>query len=57
DVAMAGNGALAGLVSITAPVGTVTPFYALIIGLVGGVIVVFSVLAFDKIKIDDPVGA
>ena len=57
DVAMAGNGALSGLVSITAPVGTVTPFYALIIGLVGGVIVVFSVLAFDKIKIDDPVGA
>ena len=43
--------------SITAPVGTVTPVFALIIGLVGGVIVVFSVLGFDKIKIDDPVGA
>ena len=57
DVAMAGNGALAGLVSITAPVGTVTPVFALVIGLVGGVIVVFSVLAFDKIKIADPVGA
>ncbi len=57
DVAMAGNGALAGLVSITAPVGTVTPVFALVIGLVGGAIVVFSVLAFDKIKIDDPVGA
>ena len=57
DVAMAGNGALAGLVSITAPVGTVTPVFALVIGLVGGVIVVFSVLAFDKVKIDDPVGA
>ncbi|MGB0994583.1 MAG: ammonium transporter [Acidimicrobiales bacterium] len=57
DVAMAGNGALAGLVSITAPVGTVTPVFALVIGLVGGVIVVFSVLAFDKIKVDDPVGA
>ena len=57
DVAMAGNGALAGLVSIPAPVGTVTPVFALVIGLVGGVIVVFSVLAFDKIKIDDPVGA
>lgn len=57
DVAMAGNGALAGLVSITAPVGTVTPVFALVIGFVGGVIVVFSVLAFDRIKIDDPVGA
>jgi Amt family ammonium transporter len=57
DVAMAGNGALAGLVSITAPVGTVTPVFAFLIGFVGGVIVVFSVLAFDKVKIDDPVGA
>ena len=57
DVAMAGNGALAGLVSITAPVGAVDPWAAFVIGLVGGVIVVFSVLAFDKIKIDDPVGA
>ena len=57
DVAMAGNGALAGLVSITAPVGAVDPWAAFVIGLVGGMIVVYSVLAFDKIKIDDPVGA
>ncbi|NDH75698.1 MAG: ammonium transporter, partial [Actinobacteria bacterium] len=57
DVAMAGNGALAGLVSITAPVGAVDPWAAFVIGLVGGVIVVYSVLAFDSIKIDDPVGA
>ena len=57
DVAMGGNGALAGLVSITAPVGTVEPWAALVIGFVGGVIVVFAVLFFDKIRVDDPVGA
>ena len=57
DVAMAANGALAGLVSITAPVGTVEPWAALVIGFVGGVIVVFSVFFFDRIRIDDPVGA
>ncbi|MEQ8842728.1 MAG: ammonium transporter [Acidimicrobiales bacterium] len=57
DVAMGGNGALAGLVSITAPVGTVEPWAALVIGFIGGVIVVFAVLFFDKIHIDDPVGA
>jgi len=57
DVAMAGNGALAGLVSVTAPVGTVEPWAALVIGLVGGMIVVFAVLSFDRIRVDDPVGA
>ena len=57
DLAMIGNGVLAGLVAITAPVGAVTPVWSVVIGAVGGVLVVFSVLFFDKIKIDDPVGA
>jgi len=57
DVAMIGNGVLAGLVAITAPVGAVTPLMSVVIGAIGGVIVVYSVFFFDKIKIDDPVGA
>ena len=57
DLTMVLNGALAGLVAITAGPDTPTPLYATLIGAVGGVIVVFSILFFDKIKIDDPVGA
>lgn len=57
DLGMSINGALAGLVSITAPCANVTPGSAVLIGLIGGVLVVCSVLFFDKIKIDDPVGA
>ena len=57
DLAMIGNGVLAGLVAITAPCGAVTPVPAFVIGAVGGVLVVFAVLFFDRIKIDDPVGA
>jgi Amt family ammonium transporter len=56
DVGMAGNGAIAGLVAITAPAGFVEYWAAPIIGLIAGVLVVFAVLAIDK-KLDDPVGA
>ena len=57
DLTMALNGALAGLVAITAEPADPTPLLATIIGAIGGVIVVFSIVTLDKIKIDDPVGA
>ncbi|HCS68142.1 MAG TPA: adenylate cyclase, partial [Oribacterium sp.] len=58
DVSMTFNGALAGLVAITAPCDCVTPVGAFFIGLVAGILVVLSVEFFDnKAKIDDPVGA
>jgi Amt family ammonium transporter len=56
DIGMAGNGAIAALVAITAPSGYVDPWAAVIIGGVAGVIVVLGVYAIDKL-IDDPVGA
>jgi Amt family ammonium transporter len=57
DLTMALNGALAGLVAITAEPLTPTPLLATGIGAIGGVIVVFSILGLDRLKIDDPVGA
>ncbi|MDC7219342.1 MAG: ammonium transporter [Spirochaetales bacterium] len=58
DVSMSLNGALAGLVGITAPCGVVSPGAAIIIGLVAGILVVLSVEFIDKVlHIDDPVGA
>ena len=57
DMALVGNGVLAGLVGITAGCGTMNVMGALITGGIAGFIVVYSVLFFDKIKIDDPVGA
>ncbi len=57
DLSMVLNGILAGLVGITAGADQMGPTSSVIIGLVSGVLVVLSVLFFDKIKIDDPVGA
>jgi Amt family ammonium transporter len=57
DLTMALNGALAGLVAITAEPSTPTALQATLFGGLGGVLVVFSILALDKLKIDDPVGA
>jgi len=57
DLSMAMNGALAGLVAITAPCAFVDPWAAIVIGAVGGVIVVLGVLLLDRLQIDDPVGA
>lgn len=57
DLTMALNGALAGLVAITAGPDTPTPLQATLFGAIGGVLVVFSIVALDKLKIDDPVGA
>ena len=57
DLTMILNGALAGLVAITAGPDTPTPVVATLIGAVGGVLVVFSIMMMDKFKIDDPVGA
>lgn len=57
DAGMTLNGALAGLVAITSPCATVTPLSSVIIGALAGILVVLSVLFFDRIKVDDPVGA
>jgi Amt family ammonium transporter len=57
DLTMALNGALAGLVAITAEPSTPSALVATLIGAVGGIIVVFSIVTLDKLKIDDPVGA
>ncbi len=57
DLTMLLNGALAGLVAITAEPSTPTALQATLFGGLGGILVVFSIVALDKIKIDDPVGA
>lgn len=57
DLSMSLNGILAGLVGITAGADSIMPFWAIITGLIAGILVVFSIIFFDKIKVDDPVGA
>jgi len=57
EIGMSLNGALAGLVGITAGCANVSPTSSILIGAVAGVLVVLSVLFFDRIKVDDPVGA
>jgi Amt family ammonium transporter len=57
DIGMTLNGCLAGLVAVTAPCAFITPLDAGIIGGIGGILVVLAVIGFDKVKIDDPVGA
>ncbi|MEH6594281.1 MAG: ammonium transporter [Colwellia polaris] len=57
DLTMALNGALAGLVAITAEPSTATPMQATLFGAIAGIVVVLSIIGLDKIKIDDPVGA
>jgi len=57
DVSIAANGMLAGLVAVTAPVGAIETWAAVVIGGIGGLIVVYSVRFFDRVRVDDPVGA
>ena len=57
DAGMSLNGALAGLVAITAGCANVSPLSSIIIGAIAGILVVFSVIFFDRIRVDDPVGA
>ncbi|MBC8322887.1 MAG: ammonium transporter [Candidatus Marinimicrobia bacterium] len=57
DLSMVLNGSLAGLVGITAGADVIMPMYAVIIGFIAGLLVVLSVIFFDRIRIDDPVGA
>ena len=57
ELSLSLNGALAGLVGITAPCAVVTPGAAIFIGLAAGVLMVYGVIWLDRLRLDDPVGA
>jgi ammonium transporter, Amt family len=57
DIGFAGNGAIAGLVAITAPCAYVDQWAACVIGLIAGILMVSTVVAVDKLRVDDPIGA
>jgi ammonium transporter, Amt family len=57
DIGFAGNGAIAGLVAITAPCAYVDQWAACVIGLVAGILMVSTVVAVDRLRVDDPIGA
>ncbi|MFC1616628.1 ammonium transporter [Candidatus Margulisiibacteriota bacterium] len=57
DLSMIMNGALAGLVAITAPCAFVNPLASILIGAIAGILIVYGVIFIDKLRIDDPVGA
>jgi Amt family ammonium transporter len=57
DIGMALNGALAGLVAVTAPCAVISAPFAVLIGAIGGILVVFSIFAVENLGVDDPVGA
>jgi len=57
DITMILNGMLAGLVGITAGADTISPWNSIVVGGIAGILVVFAVIRFDRLKIDDPVGA
>ena len=57
DLSMTLNGSLAGLVGITAGADLMSPLVSIIIGFISGLLVVASIIQFDRLKIDDPVGA
>ncbi len=57
DLSLALNGALAGLVGVTAPCASISPLSAIVIGLGAGILMIYGVVLLDRLRLDDPVGA